>query len=409
MTVIFNDTLGVFGGSQTLMLRMAIWLRTHNISVCIICDSDANEEIVTELRKLDVRIEVCKPEAFNVIANILKEYTDFLVINFGFGRYLNVECIKKKYNIQFDNIIYDIIPITFLKGSGFKSNFLRNHAKRKYLKILLRMVKNGAVISQEETNNKSVCSYFGIKFSDYNPKILRIPMVCNPLENCELIIKDGYSSSIILTAARADFPFKGYMIGLVDEFVKIKESVKNAKLKIYSDGGDIEVLREKINSVSTGIQKDIELCGWISYTELYSELKKCKMYIGLGSSLMDAALNYKPSIVASYNTTKCVTAGTFADNPYCIGTKEEDLPASSILIDKIFNMSFEEYREMCHKNFNAVYDNYNIDKIMSELINSKTTNQNCILTLSERLENYFNIVLNRIRFRNKTDKNRYVI
>lgn len=409
MTVIFNDTLGVLGGSQTLMLRMATWLRTHNINVCIICDSDTNEEIVTELRKIDVRIEVCKTEAFKVIANILKEYTDLLVINFGFGRYLNVECIKKKYNIQFNNIIYDIIPITFLKGSGFKSNFLRNHAKRKYLKILLRMVKNGAVLSQEETNNKSVCSYFGIKLSDYNPKMLRIPMVCNPLANHELIIKDGYSSSIILTAARADFPFKGYMIGLVDEFEKIKKSVKNAKLKIYSDGGDIEVLREKINSVSTGIQKDIELCGWISYIELYSELKKCKMYIGLGSSLMDAALNYKPSIVASYNTTKCVTAGTFADNPNCIGTKEDDLPTAAILIEKIFSMTSEQYRDLCQKNFNAVYDNYNIDKIMSELINSKTTNQNCILTLSERLENYFNIVLNRIRFRNKKDKNRYVI
>lgn len=409
MTVIFNDTLGVLGGSQTLMLRMAIWLRTHNIMVCVICDSDANEEIVTELRKIDVKIEVCAPESFKIIAHILNQYNDLLVINFGFDRYLNIECIKRIYNIQFYNIIYDIIPTTFWKGSGFKSSFLISHAKHKYSKIIFRMLKNGAIISQEETNNKSVCSYFGINLSDYNPKMLRIPMVCNPLANCESIIKDGYSSSIILTAARADFPFKGYMIGLIDEFIKLKENVKNAKLKIYSDGGDIEELRKKITSVSTALQKDIELCGWISYLELYSELKKCKMYIGLGSSLMDAALNYKPSIVASYNTTKCVTAGTFADNPFCIGTKEEDLPVASTLIENVFNMSFEKYRDLCHKNFNAVYDNYNIDTIMTELINIKTNYKNCILTFSDRLEHYCNNVLNLIRFRNKKDKNSCLI
>ena len=406
MTVIFNDTLGVYGGSQSLMLRMSKWLKSKQIDVCIICDSATNIEVVSELKKNNVRIEVCRPDDFKFIGHVLKEYKERIVINFGFVRYLNIECIKKKYKLRFDNIIYDIIPATFLVGTGFKNNLLRKHIKRKYLKTLLRMVDNNSVISQEETNNRSVCSHFGIDEKKYNPKLLRIPMDCKRLENCESIIKEGYKSKIIMTAARADFPFKGYMIGLIDEFKKIKEKDDGLILQIFSAGGDIEELKDKIRSVPDIIRKDIVLNGWITYSDLYNELKKCKIYIGLGSSLMDACLNYKPTIVVSYDTRKCVTAGTFDENPFCIGTKGEDYFPAGEIIEKIIQLDYEKYKNLCFNSFEAVNKNYNIDSIMTDLLNTKTKNSSCILTFSERLEHNMNNLRNKLRSK-KNNKNAY--
>ena len=69
--IVFNDTLGVYGGAQTLMLRMCTWLRSNNISAAIITDSTANTEIVDRLRKIDVIIE-------NVVRNEIQFYVKVL-------------------------------------------------------------------------------------------------------------------------------------------------------------------------------------------------------------------------------------------------------------------------------------------------------------------------------------------
>ena len=52
MTIIFNDTLGAYGGGQTLMLRVCIWMHQHGHKTVIFCSSDNNIEIVEKLKKI---------------------------------------------------------------------------------------------------------------------------------------------------------------------------------------------------------------------------------------------------------------------------------------------------------------------------------------------------------------------
>lgn len=412
MIFVFNDTLGVFGGSQTLIYRMCDWLHEKKIKTVVMCNSADNTEIVSKLETIGVTIDCFPPSDYShtnkTLSKLLQEDKQLLVVSFGFDRYMNIECVKAKYGLQFDNIIYDIIPITFFKGEGVKSKFLKKHAKKVYSKIVLRMLANNSIRTLEDTYIDGVRNFFNFRDNEFTPKILRLPMKCVKLPDYETIIKQGFDSDLILSAARADFPFKGYLVGLVDQFCEIKKSLPSVKLKIYADGGDMHILRDKVDAVPEDIRKDISLNGWITYEELYQEMKKAKVYIGMGTTVMDAALNYKPSVVVSFDTMNCLSDGLFSDNPYCTATNGDGYPEATKTLLRVLNTSFDEYRTLCIKNFDVVFENYNIDYVMNDFVNIKTQNQKCLLKPLERLEHNMNNFVNTIRFRNAEDKNRYV-
>lgn len=413
MIFVFNDTLGVFGGSQTLIYRMCEWLHEKKIKTVVMCNSADNKEIVSKLENINVVIDCFPPEDYhhtkNMLVSLLKEDKDLLVVNFGFDRYMNIECTKAKYHLEFNNIIYDIIPTTFFKGEGVKSKFLKKHAKKVYSSVVLRMLANNAIRTLEDTYITGVRGYYNFTAEEFSPKILRLPMKCKRLDNYEQIIKQGFESDLILSAARADFPFKGYLVGLVDQFCEIKKEKPSVRLKIFSDGGDMHILRDKVNAVPEEIRKDISLNSWISYEELYQEMQKAKVYIGMGTTVMDAALNYKPSVVVSFDTMNCLSAGLFTDNPYCTATHGDGYPEATETLRRVLRSSFDEYKKLCIDNFEVVYKNYNIDYVMNDFVNIKTQNQKCLLKPLERLEHNMNNYVNKIRFRNSEDKNRYKV
>lgn len=412
MIFVFNDTLGVFGGSQTLIYRMCEWLHEKKIKTVVMCNSAENTEIVSKLEAIGVVIDCFPPADYhhtkNTLVSLLNEDKDLLVVSFGFDRYMNIECTKAKYHLEFNNIIYDIIPITFFKGEGVNSKFLKKHAKKVYSKIVLRMLANNAIRTLEDTYITGVRDFYNFSAKEFSPKILRLPMKCARLSNYEQIIKQGFEADLILSAARADFPFKGYLVGLVDQFCEIKKEMPSVKLKIFSDGGDMHILRDKVNAVSEEIRKDISLNGWICYEELYQEIQKAKVYIGMGTTVMDAALNYKPAVVVSFDTMDCVSAGLFTDNPYCTATHGDGYPEATETLRRVLNSSFEEYKKLCIDNFEVVYDNYNIDYVMNDFVNIATPDKKCLLKPMEYLEHNMNNFVNTIRFRNAEDKNRYV-
>ena len=70
-------------------------------------------------------------------------------------------------------------------------------------------------------------------------------------------------------------------------------------------------------------------------------------------------------------------------------------------------MDFDEYKSKCYQSFEAVYNNYNIDTMMPALLAQNEKSSDCILTWGEVQEHRLNLIVNKIRFRNKVDKNDY--
>jgi hypothetical protein len=400
--IIFNDTLGAYGGSHTLMLRMCTWLKARDIRTGIFCDNRNNEGIAQELEKLGVEIFVLNiqdPKA--VKSDLIKINDDVKIINFSWNFYLDIERAKKVCGFSFDNLVYCIHAATFQKGSGFKSSFMKKYSIAKYRSIFERMGKNNALIMMDEVCLRISQDFLGLKLAE-EPTILRLPMECleMPDEKINDIIKNGYASKLLMTASRAEIPYKGYLLGLLDDYIVIKEKYPEVRLSIISAGEDMWQIEEKIQNMPERYQKDIILHGWLDYESLKIELEKCMIFIGMGTSVLDAALKYKPSIPVKFYTTENIAASLLSDDVKNICAEETCTNKALPLLEKTLSFTEVEYREACYASFHSVKDNYDIDLVMSGMIKAETRNQKCILSSQECFTHKMNNVLNSIRFRN---------
>lgn len=400
--IIFNDTLSAYGGSHTMMQRMCRWLSENGISSAILCRNDRNIEIVDRLKKYGTEIYKINVQDTRKTALLLEKLqgreSEIKVVAFSFNMYLDLEQVKAYAGLKFDNILYCIQSESLKKGLGFRTRLMRDYSKRKYGRILSRVNKNHSLIMMDEYCTDQTISYMGPVFES-PPPIMRLPMYCIPLDDFEEIIKGGFQSRLVMTAARAEFPNKGYMMGLVDDFVRLKEKILDVKLEIIAAGDDMGKLSARIDALPESCRKDVILRSWMSYDSLLEELKKCTFFIGMGSSVLDAALRYKPAAAAKGYTLENVCSYLISEEPrYIIASPDCKTPAFDIM-EKILSMDFGTYRETCLGCYKAVEETYGIDHIMVGLLNHKTANKGCILTVKERAVHWMNNKLNNVRYR----------
>ena len=242
-----------------MMLRMCQWLYEHNMRSVIVCASDSNKEITDKIHSFSTKIICTDIKNARQTADIFRELQqeeELHVISFAWTFYMDIERMKKISHLKFDHCLYCIHPETFKKGIGFKSRLLQEYAIRSYRKIYKRMNVNRAIVMMDEINTRESDHYMKVQL-DPPPAIIRLPMYCQSRSDADNIINDGYDSNIIMTAARADFPYKGYMLGLIDDFVILKKDFPHIKLQIISAGDDIDELKTKIRQTSEDVRKDI--------------------------------------------------------------------------------------------------------------------------------------------------------
>lgn len=407
--IVFNDTLGVYGGAQTLMLRMCTWLRSNNISAAIITDSTANTEIVDRLRKIDVIIEnVVRNEiqSYVKVLSKLRAYEELKVISFVCDFYLEVEMAKKAGKLDFDNLMYCIHPEAFNRGNSKSSikSLLKKPIFNAYRNLFIKMNDNNALYIVDEVDTVESEKYLNVSLNT-KPEIIRLPMICKERSDFEAIIDEGYKGQVILTASRAEYPYKGYIFGLLDSFVELKKQYPELKMIIVSGGGDLEQLNKKINSLGDEIRSSLIIHKWMKYDSLLELALKCKLFIGMGTSVLDMALCYKPAIAVKFNTYECIGDSFISDKPNYITTDDECSVRAEILIKKTLEMSKDEYRKESIKSFEAVKRVYDVDNCMNAFMNAKTKQQCSLLSAKDYY--FFSLYKMYVNQKNKKLKGKY--
>lgn len=382
---VINDTLGVYGGSQTLILRVCTWLCTKKIATAIITDSIANTEIVDKLKKINVTIECVNrndiSSYINVLSNLCRD-KNVKVVSFVYDFFIDIELAKRRGKLEFDNLIYCIHPEAFNRGTPNSTikRFLKIPLIYFYRNLFIKMNNNNSVFMMDEINTIESEKYLNVSLNK-KPAIIRLPMICRERPDFEKIINDGCESQMILTASRAEYPYKGYIFGLLEIFVELKKSYPELKLTIVSGGGDLDRLYKCLTSLKDNIKSSIIIYKWMDYESLLELAKNCKLFIGMGTSVLDMALCYKPAIAVKFNTYECLGDSFISEKPEYITTEVGCTRSAKPLIRKVLDMDKVEYRQEAIKSFESVKRVYDIDLCMSNFINSTTKKRATLLSL----------------------------
>lgn len=404
--IIINSTLGVYGGSATLTLRICEWAKENNEKCIVITPSLENNEIVNDIKSIDT--EILKLNILDVKkgASILKKYAtqrNVCVINFLLDSYIAIEDIKRISKLPFKNVLYIIHQDSLKFARSIKIGFLKRFIRKQVVKCINKINFNGALFFIDEisvSDTKDYYSQYDLKLEHF--KIINLPIFCEDKTNKDEIINEGFSSKVILTVTRADFPFKAYVMGLIDDFNELCQETKDFSLKIISAGKDKLQIQNKIDKFDAKIKAKINLLDWMPYEGVKEEIRKCFLFVGMGTSVLDSAACYKPVIVSKLDSYLNCSHGLFSDYPNNMMTSREVTTPALPFIKRICSLSYLEYREKCLDSFEKVKANYDIGLNMSRIVHEQTLSNDSLFNVFDIL--YFKI---RIFLLRHLKKNKY--
>lgn len=365
--IIINDTLGTYGGSITLVERICIYSVSVNESVKIYCNNMSNKEIVGKLNKLGIEIECFDTYNHKLLKKHIKNdlmQGDIRIVSFVLNNHLSVEKVKYTDKLDFVNILYTIHPTTLCKGISISNSFLKSMVKKRYEKTIQKMNINDVIVFMDQDNIEKTEAYYSTSLKK-TPHILALPMICHPLDGdvLEKKLDKSYDGKIIISACRADFPYKGYLFGLVDDFVKLNEKYGNLKLVIVCSGEkeDVERIRAKIAKIPEVHRDRIYFHSWMEYQKLLKLISISYMFVGMGTGILDSALSYVPSIAVKYNTYENLADCVLYEKPhYVVADKNCTLGAINIMED-LLTCTRHEYGKIAVKCYEEAQKGYAMD------------------------------------------------
>ena len=399
MIVVINDTLGAYGGTHTLTLRICQWLVKNGYQSVVFCEHDGNEEIKCSLESNNTKIFCFDTENIKKAAEIIQSLgkDQLKVINYMWDKYLDMERLKYERKLSFDNILYCVHYGTFMKGVTYPG-VIKRIVRRQFLGVFRKMNRNHALVMMDEDTTEKTSDWFGEDCSPHNP-FVRIPMLCDELAEKESVINRGYQGNIVMSAARAELPYKGYQIGLIREFVKIKKAKADARLVMVSgrEAVDIKTIKAEIEKLPEDIRNSVEYHDWMNYDRLKKYMEECKVFVGMGTAVLEAALKYKPSIPVLYNTYEALASNLLSELPESVAAAKDCKGLAINLILKVFSWDETKYREEAYKSFEAVKNCYDIDKNLKLLLAVKPKSRKSVLTIAEIVFIYALRLIGRIK------------
>lgn len=356
------------GGLQTLMLRIALWCKYNNIECHIIFEeSDKYMKRCILDNKINYLESFNKHNIVDYVTRCFSSTDDILCITFELPEFIYFEHIFSAYykDCNITHVIYNVSVGSMIYGREFK-NVLGFLIYKFYSRIVHKYFQNGQVLFMDADTLNSAQNYYNFKWDRNKRYIYLLPMIINP----EPLYGSSYDDKIIMTVSRATFPFKGYLISLIDIFEKMFKTYPILKLIIVSFGEDYDKLIKKINDLPDNVKKNVKLINGLSTKEISNILKSAYVYIGMGTTVLDAANEGIPSIVVCHHTMECVCVGMFSDNPEIIGKMGKGIPVEP-LIESVIKMNREQYLACCKTTYQSLKKMYNIDDFMNDFIQIK--------------------------------------
>ena len=334
----------VTGGLETYVLRMCKYLNNKKDTVFLACSS-ISDEMKLQYLNSGARIEFFDEWDRKQIARKLDGKIDIFV-SFGLSDYYLIG----KYSKHALSLMYCVHP-SHLTMDDRKLSFIEVLKKPVFYRIIKRGLKNNTLLMMDENISDAILNKYKLKVKP--SAILRLPYEpASQVKKWAEISKKPYT---VLTICRADFPFKSYVLGLVDAIESINKNRIVAELTIVSYGKDLDIIKKRINGKSY-----IKLIQETKYDDLENLYLSSDIYVGMGSTVVEASNYGLPVILANVNNEKFVSCGYFYENPTQKGIFNYDSKPGICYLNELIEYDYLKLKEIGDKNKSAFHEFYDI-------------------------------------------------
>lgn len=347
------------GGVETLTLREGEWFKRNRGDVCVITQV-ISDDMKGLYRKNNVEVIVLDKWNAKRIHDVIisKQQKIDLIHMYDLGDFLRYKSRYPKHDVKI--IYYCVHP---LADCYFKSAKI---GKKIFIGIISKAIakfnNNKNIIYMDEDTLTSNLNHYGLENDRERFTIMPLPYRIQT----HSIHQKSNAVFRILTVSRADFPYKGYLIGLIDELNNRYNDLPEFNLTIISRG-DINVIKNKIESLNINVQNHITLIDGVSPEKLSEYYFVSDLYVGMGTTVLEAADYGVPSVIACYNTYELISVGRFDERPLDLGSNHGNGDSGIDDVISIANLTAAEYEKLQAKTIRVLRENYDEDKILNDL------------------------------------------
>lgn len=408
---LFRNKIDV-GGLETLMQRMASWYYKNHIECTIIC-----KEISSMMQKAFEHAEIAYVAVskwhYGEWMDVIKENTleEIITIFFGFNELLEFDVQRRRKCLDIKVLLYVTHPHVLLPGLHHTNKLLRKFETTFYKKAVEGYITAGNIIFMDIDTLKTTEEYYHISIKEEKELIRGLPVFI--LKNEEKRLEERYqnleSCFRILAVARAEFPFKGYLLGLLRDFAQKAEKDVRLMLSIVTYGPDVQQVYDELDKIKSDVRKRIRIQGKTENSKLRDAYYNAHIYVGMGTTVLEAANCRLPVITVKYYTEEFLTSGLFSEKPQylvAVGDTKEGME----YIERVMSLDLDSYIEECNKTKEALQNNYDADIIMKDITEWAVMKDKEVIVKGLRLYYYLLTILatmyRKIREREKNRKGR---
>lgn len=347
------------GGCESLITKLAKQFQKDGYRIMCIC------ETISECERhafFGNRISVKEIRMWVGLSQYIKELEcgeKLDVLTFEWETFCTVFFCKRKNK---KTVLYTIHPKTLIGfGNGDDSRGVYKSEAKRFVEIL---AKRRHIVVMDE----AVCGN-AIDFYEAAFDMKVIPISVDVEERTEQELQPPVTlleNPRMLTAARAEFPFKGYLLGLIKWFGGYEDT--ELMLEVVSYGEGIDFVRKEIDELPHYKKDKIVLHERMQYDELRQLIMRATIYVGMGTSILDAAKQGVLSIPVQPGSYDVLCNGFFHDHSdYVCADKSLGYVEFTTLVDMALQMEKESYQKVQKQNIEIVKSLYNTQVVAKSI------------------------------------------
>ena len=350
----------ILGGAETLIQRLATFAKTYCTDVFLYCNT-IDKDMIKAFEKQHVEVVILSSWNAKKIAKCVKNKN---AIFFSLVDFLGVEIYMNENRAK--NILYVIHPMALQLKRLRKIKILHKLYKNMFWKVVYGYVKNGNIIFMDDMCIEWTEKYFEHRLNIDESDIYRIPMELCKDRITQRRSPDGKIQ--ILTIARADFPFKGYIKGLISDVAFLNHKGYNIYLTIISCGEHEDQVSQWVDSANKRGCEAIQLIGKVENNKLEDYYAKSDLYVGMGTTILEASRMGVISLAVKAYTYEFEVNGFFNEYPWMICANGNDLKKGVDYIIEFMNKSENQIQQMQKETMDAFQQYYSMDSFLDRLL-----------------------------------------